>query len=197
MKRILFIMILLVTSDAAFCPAANRYELPSGKFLIQFHQEIMRSQIGISNANNPKQVKEYLDSARVRYYNPFCASGIVWALKKASGILKTFNTYFGTRFITDLPYPASAMANAPYNYALKHGTETAYAPAMFDKLIWRHKNGINGHIESVDSVGTGGWVRTIAFNTDNRKVKFKKRNVFHILGRLQVRGLVGFKYEGL
>lgn len=193
----LFSLVVFMVSSDNYLLAAQRYELPAGRYICELSLSIAKSQAGVTDANNPAQVRAYLKSAGVGYYNPFCQSGQYWAFVQAQKSIRWINAMLGYQYGDKIPIPKSALANSSYNYALKHGNKTAYVPQRGDLLIWRRGTGINGHIERVDSVLTGGWVRTIAFNTDNREVKFKKRNIYHILGRLMVRGLVGFKYESL
>jgi len=172
--------------------AADRYELPSGKFICELSLEIAKAEAGITDAKNPQRVREYLKAAGVGYYNPFCASGQYWSFKQAQKTIEGFNKLFRTSFISAIPYPRSALANAPYNYAKKNGTKTAYKAQKYDFLIWIYGNGPNGHIERIDSILSSGWVRCIGFNTGNREVKFTKRNIYSPIGRRRVRGLVGF-----
>lgn len=193
MKSILFLLCFLVTSFLSV--AQTRFELPAGKYIVEISTIIAKSQVGVSDARNPSVVEEYLVTAGVRYYNPFCQSGQYWSFVQAQKLITLYKSITGAAMSVTIPIPKSALANSSYNYALKKGKKTSYIPQRHDLLIWRAANGINGHIERVDSVLNGGWVRCIAFNTGNRQVKLTKRNIYHILGRLQVRGLVGFRYE--
>ena len=192
-KIVLFLLCFLFTSFLSV--AQVRYELPAGKYITEISHRIALTQVGISDAKNPSTVKEYLRAAGVGYYNPFCQSGQFWCFVKAKETITYVNKLFRWNYTTTIPIPKSALANSSYIYAAKKGTKTSYIPRKYDLLIWRVQKTINGHIERVDSVMTGGWVRCIGFNTGNREVKITKRNIYHILGRLTVRGLVGFRYE--
>lgn len=192
----IFSLIVLCFLFFLYLSAAQvRYELPAGKYITEYSHSIAKTQVGISDAKNPDKVREYLRAAGVGYYNPFCQSGQYWSFVQAQKLIQLINSFYFWNYSTTIPIPKSALANSSFNYAIKKGTKTGYIPHKYDLLIWRAANGINGHIERVDSVMSGGWVRCVAFNTGNREVKITKRNVYHILGRLQVRGLVGFRYE--
>lgn len=190
-KSFVWFVVFMITSVCMV--AQSRYELPCGLMLNRLSLEYARSQVGISDAKNPGQVREYLKTAGVGYYNPFCASGLYWCKVQGKKTLEFYNKMFGTQYDTKLPYPRSALANYPFNYAKKHGTKTAYTPQVTDYLVWYISGTPNGHIEVVDSLGSAGWLSCIGFNTGNREVKRTKRNIYHPLGRRLVRGLVGFK----
>jgi hypothetical protein len=193
--KILVSIVLCFLFTSFLSVAQTRFELPAGKYITEISLRIALTQVGVSDAKNPSTVKEYLRAAGVGYYNPFCQSGQYWSFVQAKKVITWVNTQFGAAMSVTIPIPKSALANSSYNYAFKKGTQTSYVPRKYDFLIWRAANGINGHIERVDSVFTGGWVRCVGFNTGNREVKITRRNIYHILGRLQVRGLVGFRYE--
>ncbi len=194
MKALLLLVFIIITSIESMT-AVLRYELPSAKVITELSLNIAISQNGISNAKNPDVIKQYLNAAGVGYYNPFCMSGQYWSFVKAKQIIDYVNLMFGFNIPNKIPIPKTALANKPFFYAKKNGTLTAYKPQRNDLIIWFVSNTINGHIERIISVNNDGWVTTIAFNTDNREVKFKKRHITNPLGTRLVRGLVGFKYE--
>ena len=89
-----------------------------------------------------------------------------------------------------------------FNKAKQVGKKVSYKPQKNDLLFWIVTT--TGHVERIDSVLKGGWVKTIGFNTssgtgnqrDGEGVYLRKRNIYHILSRMKVRGLIGFKtYE--
>ena len=96
----------------------------------------------------------------------------------------------------------TAGSQTVYQHAMQHGTKTSEHVKPKDFFIWRKKDSFQGHIGVIESVGAKGWVDTIEFNTsgndtgdqrDGGGVWRKKRNLIHPLGRLRVRGFVGFK----
>jgi hypothetical protein len=195
MAKSFLIVSFLLLFNSFLSVAQVRYELPAGRYITEVSHRIALTQAGVSDAKNPSVVREYLKAAGVGYYNPFCQSGQYWSFVQAKQALSWINLMFGTTYSTTIPVPKSALANSSYNYAIKKGIRTGYIAKKYDLLIWRAANGINGHIERVDSVCAGGWVKCIGFNTGNREVKLTRRNIYNLLGRLQVRGLVGFRYE--
>jgi len=169
-----------------------RYETKTDSSLVASAIWIAYSQIGITNVKNPNRVKSYLESVGVRYYNPFCASGIYWSFKQAVDI---YNTYFifWEKWIN--PLKRTGLANGQYNHIKRKGRKTAYSPKVGDFIVWKKKESNFGHIEIVYKIHLGGWVTTIAFNVDKRKVKIKKRNIYSHHGSKLIRGLVGFYYD--
>ena len=94
------------------------------------------------------------------------------------------------------------MCQAIYNDAIKRGKKTKYIAKKHDLIIWKKSNSWQGHIERVHKILPKGWVETIGFNSsktiDNKKIEgvfIQKRNILHPLGRLKIRGLIGFNYE--
>ena len=87
-------------------------------------------------------------------------------------------------------------------FAKRNGEKVKYEPQVNDLIVWKHSNNWTGHVERVIEVLDKGNVRTVGANTNNGKsgsqregngIFIRKRNVKHILGRLKVRGLVGFR----
>lgn len=81
------------------------------------------------------------------------------------------------------------------------GSITTYTPERFDLIIWNMQGTSSGHIERIVLTGKAGWVTTVGFNTssgisgsqrDGGGVYYRKRNLNHVLGRMQIKGLVGW-----
>lgn len=99
------------------------------------------------------------------------------------------------------PHPRTALANYPYGYARNKGYKSLYEANFGDYLIWYNPGKITGHIERIYMVHQGGFVATYAGNTSEvnvreggkaaKMLRHTKRN----LGRMKVRGLVGFNYK--
>ena len=100
--------------------------------------------------------------------------------------------------------PKSGLANRYFTHGKKNGIRTKYEVRIDDLIIWRKGRTVFGHVERVISVLKAGWVKTIAFNvkimdgpgSSAEGVSLKRRNIYHPLGRLQVRGIVGFRKTG-
>jgi len=78
-----------------------------------------------------------------------------------------------------------------------------FIPAADDLIVWQSGKTIFGHIERIIQVGEMGWVRTIGFNTVKyiNGIRFEgvfihRRNVFGFLGRMHIKGIIGFNTGG-
>ncbi len=141
--------------------------------------------------NNDGAVEIYLKSVGLGGGYPYCAAGQYYCFKRAAGALNID--------YKEIPIPRTGVANAIFNHAGNKGKIGKYIPAKHDMIVWRHRGKFSGHIERIVQVGKAGWVWTIAFNVSERingkrveGVFIKKRNVYHPLGRMLLRGLVGF-----
>lgn len=193
--KIVIIFILLTINSIA----NQRFELNCKKDILLKSNRILLSQIGViekSNKNDGEVVK-YLNSVGLSSGNPYCAAGQYWCFIQAIINLNLPKVIYET---TDIPIPRTGLANSVFNYAEKNGRKTKYNPQIHDLIVWRKPGTSFGHIERIISTGKAGWVETVGFNTEsligNKKVEGvfkKKRNVFFSLGRLVIRGLVGFR----
>jgi hypothetical protein len=169
-----------------------KYVVPANKSLLGASLDTAIAQVGTreSTGNNDGPVAKYLASVGLPEGYPYCAAGQYYCFLSAARALGTD--------IQMIQIEKSAVANAIYNDAAKRGTAKAYQPARHDLIVWRNPGSFSGHIERIVECGRGGWVKTVAFNTgggsrrDGEGVYFRKRNIFHMLGRMRVRGLIGF-----
>ncbi len=192
MKRLSLygVLLLLLPIGAG---AAQRYEIPCNGCLLCEAIAIMHSQVGICEATgrNDGEVNKYTLSLGLRGNYPYCAAGIWWCFEQARrklGLPKIFH-----------PLPATAVANEMFAFAKLQGKPTEYYPGLYDLIVWKRQNSFRGHIECIVEVMKSGFVRTIAFNScsafagkTREGVFFQKRNIFHPLVRMKVRGLIGF-----
>lgn len=193
MKRLcLYGVLLLLLPLGAI--AAKRYEIPCNGLLLKEAVAIMYSQVGICEATsrNDGEVNKYTQSLGLRGNCAYCAAGLWWCFEQARQKLGLpANSH---------PLPATAVANEMFDFAMKHGKQTNYVPGVYDLIVWKRQNSFRGHIECVVEVLAAGFVRTIAFNSSSvvaskrcEGVFLQKRNVFHPLSRMKVRGLIGFR----
>ncbi|OGU58944.1 MAG: hypothetical protein A2X64_02860 [Ignavibacteria bacterium GWF2_33_9] len=174
--------------------AQVKYEIPAKKSVLEKSLEIGLEEIGTiekSNRNNGEVVK-YLAPFSLKEGNPYCAAGQYYIFLKAIESLHLEKKY--------IPIPKTALANEIFNYAKKGNKKVRYFPAKHNLLVWRKAKTKFGHIERIIEVEGKGWVKTLAFNVtcgDGKEgVCRKRRNVLHPLGRLAIRGLIGFaEYE--
>ena len=187
MKSIFPILLLLILLWN--CPANgnSKYELKCDPLLLMQSRDSLKAQIGIKepHGKNGGPTLKYQEPFGVR--GPYCAMGQDWCFWVNCGEM--------------LPW-FSPNAQAHFNYAKKHGKKVPYKPALHDFIVWMKVHTVLGHIERVDSVLQAGWVITVGFNTSNGKtgsqregngVFPRRRNIYYPIGRLVIKGLVGFK----
>lgn len=170
-----------------------KYELPCNKQLLQKSHCIARSQIGVTEKtgkNDGKQVEMYLASVGLSKGNPYCAAGQYWCFKEAARLLNLSEKL--------IPIKKTGSTFAMFNAAMQKGKKVKYISKQNDLLFWIITR--TGHVERIDSVTKGGWVYCIGFNTglntrEGSGVEYKLRNIYHVLSRMKVRGIIGFEYE--
>ena len=190
----IIIIILFLIPNIIF--NQTKYSLPCDKLLLQVSMDSAISQVGemefIGKRYNPK-ILLYLSSVGLGTGQPFCTAGVYWCFSSAAAGLGLSQNF--------IPIIRSGMANAIFNDARMCGAKSKYSVNVHDLIVWRKNNSFHGHIERVIEVFRAGWVKTVGFNTSSEKsqalnsekgVFFRKRNVFHALGRMKIRGLVGF-----
>ncbi len=196
MRVIIYIILLIIMSGSAF--PQTRFKLLCKVDLLNLSHQLVLSQIGIKEktGRNDGEVEKYGNAAGFKQRIPYCYAFQYWGFKVACDELQIDYGY--------IPIPKSGMANAAFNYAKKNGIKTTYKAKINDLITWRKSNSGSGHIARIDSVGRVGWVWTIEGNTSNGKtgsqregngVFYRKRNIKHPLGRMYIRGLVGFYQE--
>ncbi len=190
MIKYIFILLLL---NNLIIVSQSRYILNCDTALLSKSKEIALLQIGVkekTNKNDGIEVENYLKSVGLPKGYPYCKAGQYYCYAEANKIVKTIN-----------PIPKSALANKIYDIAQKKNRKCRYIANEHDFIVWRTPKAVTGHIERVIEVNKGGWVKTVAFNTtsgnygnqrDGGGVYQRKRNILHPLGRMAIRGLVGF-----
>ena len=192
MARLYFLLLLLALYIYPYSISSqNKYVLETKTDALPLVIKRAYQQIGVSRGDSI--VLGYLKTTGLESYNNWCAAGIVWSFTKG---FADYNSLFNTNIL--IPIEPSAVANRHYNYARENGKNVYYESEIYDLIVWRQVNSWQGHIEIVIQVRERGWVTTIGFNTssnDTRQggfVEIKGRHIHNPLGRLQVRGLVGF-----
>ena len=176
--------------------AQTRYQLHCCSLLLDASHIVALEQIGTLELNNKNDgdVVKYLKLFGFKSSTPYCAAGQYYCFYEAANRVN---------ISTDsIPIIKSALCMNIYNDAQNRGSKTRYFPQKHDLIIWKKSKSWQGHIERIHSVLANGWVETIGFNsskTINGKkqegVFFQKRNILHPLGRLKIKGLVGFNNE--
>lgn len=194
----------------------TKYVVSSDKLVINLSKEIALKQIGEMEIkqNYSPQIMEYLNSVGLNSPNPYCAAGQYYSFKIA---VESLNKLYPKHHFK-IPIYKTASTRLMFNKAKENGKNTKYLAAENDLIFWKRDNSYFGHTERVykvekvklsNKIIQTGWLQTIAFNTEcgtkkidnlngktNTKVKegvcLKRRNIYHILGRLSLLGLIGF-----
>ncbi len=158
-------------------------------------REVMMNQIGTiekTNRNDGKAIKQYLESVGLTEGYPYCAAGQYFCFVKATELLSMDKKL--------IPIKRTGLALEIFHHSKKFGERSYCKPVIDDLIIWRKGNSAFGHIERIISVMPKGWVKTVAFNTtktiENKKIEgvfVKKRNLYHRLYGIAIKGLTGFK----
>lgn len=189
-----FVIIILLAANLA--SAQTKYALSCDAELLGASLDSALLQAGVielSGRNDGEPVK-YMRAVGISGEAPYCAAGQYWSFLVAALALDLP--------VAAIPIKRTAVANAIYSDAAARGAKKAYCAEKHDLIVWRKKRSWRGHIERVVEVLERGWTVTIAFNTREKVggeyregVFLKKRNVYHPLGRLAIRGLIGFSEE--
>ena len=196
MKALLIILLFIVSFSLHTVLCQNKYILNCKKALLEKSLDIAFTQVGITErtGKNDGDVEKYLLSVGLRKGFPYCAAGQYYCFIVAADILRL--SY------REIPIKRTGIANEIFNSAAAMGEKIEYSLRKHDLIVWRVLNGSSGHIERVCKVIKAGWVLTIGFNTssgetgtqrDGQGVFLRKRNIFHPLGRMAIRGIIGFK----
>lgn len=136
--------------------------------------------------NDGDAVRAYLQSVGLGEGLPYCWAGQYWAFLQVTAAPPILRT---------------GLCSAGWNDAVRRGRIVPYEADVGDLIVWRYVRSTFGHVERIDSVGTGGWVVTIAMNVvcpassrhphSGGGVCVRRRNIRHPLGRMLLRGLIG------
>ncbi len=193
MKIVLIIMLLILSVCGV--KSQRKYAVYCDSSLLEASLDTAKAQVGTyeKTGRNDGDVVKYLKSVGLRAGLPYCAAGQYYCFSQAAKALGMAKL--------SIPIARTGVANKIYNDARKRGSKVRYTPKVHDMIVWKKRNSFAGHIERVISVMKAGWVRTIGFNTspgrnssqsDGQGVFVRKRNIFHPLARMLVRGLIGF-----
>lgn len=194
MVRIVILFLVLFCGTTAY--SFSRYELACRSDMLEESYRVMLGELGTleRTEKGKARVYAYLRAVGLAKRNPYCAAGQYWCFLKASKKLMMQ--------VSEIPLPRSGLASSFFHRAQSKGRRKAYIPKMHDLIIWRKGATIFGHVERIVLVRTGGWVESVGFNTkqvingkEEKGVFMHRRNIYHPLGRLAIKGLVGFNTE--
>lgn len=181
--------LILISFSQVF--SANKYVLKCRSDILTESEKIMLSQAGkIEIPKNRGIAEVYLASVSLEAGNPYCAAGQYYCYYQAVRKLKLPEKM--------IPIAKTGLSRKIFSDAVSRGKLTAFIPRRHDLIIWRKIGSLwQGHIERIVRVGKAGWVTTVGFNVkmpDGREgVAFKKRNLYHITGKLKTAGIIGFE----
>ncbi|MGA2296010.1 MAG: hypothetical protein ABSG15_00495 [FCB group bacterium] len=190
----LLLCILILISDSNY--AQEKYLLSSSKILLEVSRDTALAQVGTleKTGNNDGEVEKYQKAVGLKRGDAYCAAGQYWCFLVSADALGLNHN--------EIPIKRTGVANLMFNDAKQRGSKTSYKATMHDLLVWRKRNTNSGHIERIINAGKAGWVLTVGFNTGSGKpgsacdgVYLRKRNILHPLGRMAVRGLIGFNIK--
>lgn len=192
MKKYLIFALLMFTQSIIY--ANVRYDLYCNRHLLERSHDSLMSQVGVveQSGRNDGEVEKYLHSVGLKKGNPYCSAGQYWCFMVAATALGVPSD--------SIPVPRTAVANAMFNFAKQNGKRAEYVTDKHFLIVWRENGSYRGHIERIIKTGKAGWVTTVGFNTsksqgnqsDGEGVYIKKRNIYHPLGRMKIRGIIGF-----
>ena len=197
MRRLNIIALLLLLAATVESFPLAKYLIPCKTNLIKASRDSAIAQVGVrekTGRNDGYKIEQYLKSVGRFKGDAYCAAGQYWCFYSSCLDLKYP--------LTDIPIYRTGSTVKMFNEASRTGCKIKPVPFDNDLIFWRRPNEWKGHVERIIEVLKAGWVKTVGFNTSSRAkgfqddgggVYFRKRNVNHFLGRMVLRGFIGFK----
>lgn len=193
MKTIYFIIIFITITYYSF--SQTKYILPCDAQLLMASLDTAMKCVGVTEEtgrNDGKEIESYLHSVERKKGDAYCAAGQYYCFYVSAIALNMP--------ITEIPIKRTGIANEVFEDAKKRGRRVKYNAKKHDLIVWRRNGTPFGHIERIVESNKAGWVLTITFNTSQyfigkgrvEGVFIKRRNIYHALGKMRVRGIVGF-----
>ena len=197
MRRLIILVLLLPLVATIESLPKTKYLIPCNAKLIQASRDSAIAQVGVrekTGRNDGYKVEQYLKSVGRFKGDAYCAAGQYWCF---------YSSCLALNYpLNDIPIFRSGSTVTMFNEAIRVGYKMKPTPFDNDLIFWRKPNEWKGHVERIIEVMKAGWVKTVGFNTssgtegsqdDGGGVYFRKRNVNHFLGRMVLRGFIGFK----
>lgn len=198
MKIILMITVIMLMSLNLI--SQERYVLkcpPEKAYTQEEFQEILNDMLGKGENeinNRGDEIDEWARLAGLPNPKNPKAEGWAWCQIKttAARIMAGF-----------LPYPKTALANAPFNYAKKYGQKTLCKPQIGDEQKWIYPGKGSGHNEDVVKIFKNGNTLNNAGNVGQHsrtndakrsKVCLIQRTPGKPIGKMRHRGYDGFDF---
>lgn len=195
--RILFAISAMFLFAVAVAAQPVRVMVYSNADLWERSLAVAVSQVGVrerTGRNDGPQVESYLRSVGLGKGHPYCQAAQYWAFQTAAKELQLP--------MTSIPILRTGSTQRAFDHAVATGKRSVLIPLVGDLITWRASSGYKGHVERIIEVRSGGWVRTIAFNTsagkqgsqrDGGGVHIRYRNWITPDMRMLVRGFIGRK----
>lgn len=197
--EVITVILLLLLIFMGQVDAQTRYELGADSHLLDLSQKIMLENVGtkeLTGNNDGPKISKILESVGIYNPAPYCQAYVYYCFSEARYIIGKCGV------LVEIPIPKSAVAQSSFNYAKSKGLKTNYSPQVNDLIVWKYSNSWAGHTERIYKVLDKGNVLTVGANTSNglsgsqregNGIYKRKRNVKHPIGRMKLRGLVGFR----
>ena len=194
---VILLLLLILMGEAE---SQTKYQLKADNELLHQSKHIMLDYVGTKEAtgnNDGDTIAIILKSVGIYSQAPYCQAFVYFCFDEAK---KRILRICGRK--VDIPIPMSAVSQSSFNYAKGKGERVKYEAYENDLIVWKHSHNWTGHIERVIKNIGNGTVLTVGANTSNglsgsqregNGIFIRKRNIKHILGRLKVRGIVGFR----
>ncbi|HAW08580.1 MAG TPA: hypothetical protein DCW42_05330 [Bacteroidetes bacterium] len=198
MRKAILILFLLIFFKPSPISALEIIHLPKTQNslkLLHKSSQFALNEVGViekTNRNDNIRINEYLASVGLSPRNPYCQAGQYWSFLQAINYFKLDSS--------EIPLLRTGSTVSAYNYAKSRKVKIIISNTAKkdDLLYWRNGKEWSGHVGRIIEVMDKGWVKTIEFNTTGEKGKegvwIKKRNIFHVINRLTVRGILRIDY---
>lgn len=178
-----------------FSFAQTKYNLPCDAKLLSASLDTAMKCVGVIEAtgkNDGERIEAYLQSVGRKKGDSYCTAGQYYCFYVSAIALNLP--------IIEIPIKRTGIANEVFDDAKKRGRKARYQANKHDLIVWRKNGTPFGHIERIIESTKAGWVLTIGFNTSKNIVGkgriegvfIKRRNIYQPLGKMRVRGIVGF-----
>ena len=197
--EVITVILLLLLIFMGQVDAQTRYELGADAHLLDISRNIMFENVGtkeLTGNNDGEKISLILASVGIYRPAPYCQAYVYFCFSEARYIIGKCGV------LVEIPIPKNAVAQSSFNYAKSNGIKTLYTPKIDDLIVWKFSNSWSGHTERIYKVLDKGNVLTVGANTSNglsgsqregNGIYKRKRNVKHPIGRMKIRGLVGFR----
>lgn len=196
-RGLIIIATMLLTWQGGLL-SQHRVEVPCYYEVAMLSSQLLDKDMGLKEAtgnNDGEHIKLYMKAVGLNYnkHYPYCMAGQYYYFKTAADLLHK-----------PCPIVRTASTIKIYEWGVKNGVQTIYEPKENDLVVWKTLNKSTGHVARIKQVLDRGNIITWECNTGNGMTGsqrdgngnyIRKRNIYTPIGRMRIRGLIGFKYE--